>query len=228
VKSFFFGAATASQRLRGRAGLGAPALAAALVTGSAMVERYREPAAAADITLAGAAFGVCLPLGAYAIVARATRHGRLDDGVRHLSRHGASRRSAIAGLVARTTLHVAAIGAVLGLIAIIVARGRLDVATVFDAATTVWIGALGGAAYAAWLSLGSLFGRAGGGRLVCLGLDFTVGAGSSAAAAPWPRAHVRSLIGGACVLGIPAWESVVALLALAVVYLLLCLLRVAR
>jgi hypothetical protein len=228
VKSFFLGAATATERLRGRAGLGAPALAVAIVIGSAIVELRREPAAAADVTLAGAAFGVCLPLVAYAIVARATRHGRLDDGVRHLSRHGASRRSAVAGLVVRATLHVAAIGALLGLLAVIVARGRLDMATVSDALTTVWIGALGGAAYAAWLSLGSLFGRAGGGRLVCLGLDFTIGAGSSASASPWPRAHVRSLIGGACVLGIPAWESAVALLALAVVYLLLCLLRVAR
>jgi hypothetical protein len=228
VRSFLFGMRTANDRLRGGAGLAAPALAVVIIVGSAVVERRSEPAAAADVTLAGAAFGVCLPLVAYAIVGTASRHGRLDDGVRHLSRHGASRRSGVLGLVVRTAAHVAALGALLGLLAVTVARGRLDAATVSDALTTIWIGALGGAAYAVWLSFGSLFGRAGGGRLLGLALDFTLGAGSSAAAAPWPRAHVRSLVGGVCVLGMPAWESAAALLALTAVYLVLCVFYVER
>jgi hypothetical protein len=104
----------------------------------------------------------------------------------------------------------------------------LDAATLSDALTTAWIGALGGAAYAVFLSFGSLFGRAGGGRLLGLVVDFTIGAGSSAGAAPWPRAHVRSLIGGELVLGMPAWESTVLLSTLAATYFLLSVLRVPR
>lgn len=228
MTAFGLGASAAHQRLRARTALVAPALALLAVTVSALVERHAEPSAAADVTLGGAAFGVCLPLVAYAIVARASRYGRLDDGVRHLSRHGASRRSAILGVIVRTALQASVVGALIGLVAVTAASGRLATAFFADALASAWIGAIAGASYAAWLSFGSLFGKAGGGRLLALVLDFAVGAGSSALACPWPRAHVRSLAGGELLLGMPPWQSGVALLALAVGYPLLCSLRVAR
>lgn len=220
----------AKERLGGRTGRLAPALATVAVLGSAWVEHRAEagaPTVAADVSL-GIAFGTCLPLVAYALVARSSMQGRLDDAVRSLTRHGANRRSAVLGVVARTGLHVSAVGAILGLFGVAAARGQLNSAALTDALIAAWIGAIGGVAYTAWLSLGSLFGRSGGGRFLALLLDFSVGAGSSAVAVPWPRSHVRSLIGGDLVLGMPAWESSLLLAALAAVYVLFCLVRVPR
>jgi hypothetical protein len=85
----------------------------------------------------------------------------------------------VLGVVVRTSLHVAVVGAVLGLFGVAVARGQLSSAALTDALIAAWIGAIGGLAYAAWFSLGSLFGRRGGGRLLSLLVDFSVGAGSS-------------------------------------------------
>lgn len=230
MSDFSLGMVIAKERLRGKGGLVAPALATVAVLGSAWVEHRAEVGAAsvaADVTL-GIAFGTCLPLVAYALVACSCRRGRLDDAVRSLARHGVNRRSAVLGVVVRTSLHVAIVGAVLGLFGVAAARGQLNSAALTDALIAAWVGAIGGLAYTAWLSLGSLLGRRGGGRLLLLLVDFSVGAGSSAAAAPWPRSHVRSLIGGDLVLGMPAWESSLLLALLAALYVLLCLVRVQR
>lgn len=230
MSDFALGMWMAKERLRGSGGRLAPVLAVLAVLGSAWVEHRAEvgaTAVAADVTL-GIAFGTCLPLVAYALVACSSRRGRLDDAVRSLSRHGANRRSAVLGVVVGTSLRVAVVGAVLGLFGVAVARGQLNSAAVADALIAARIGAIGGVAYTAWLSLGSLFGRSGGGRLLALLIDFSVGAGSSVAAVPWPRSHVRSLIGGDLVLGMPAWESSLLLVGLAASYVLLCLARVAR
>jgi hypothetical protein len=230
VSDFSLGMGLAQERLRDRTARVAPALAAVAVLGSAWVEHRAEGEAAvvaADVTL-GIAFGTCLPLMAYALVGCTSRKGRLDDAVRPLSRHGSNRRLAMLGIVVRTSIHVAAIGAVLGVVGVMVARGQFTSAALADALIAAWVGAIGGLAYTAWLSLGSLFGRFGGGRLLALLVDFSVGAGSSAVAAPWPRSHVRSLIGGDLVLGMPAWGSSLLLSALSALYVLLCLVRVRR
>jgi hypothetical protein len=230
MSDFSRGLALAKERLGGRTGRLAPALALVVVLGSAWLMHLSQggaPGVAADVTL-GIAHGLCLPLLAYSLVARSSSQGRLDDGVRSLTRHGANRRAAILGVIIRTGLHVSVAGAVLGLVGVAVARSELGSLALTDALTAAWIGAIGGFAYVAWFSLGSLFGRSGGGRGLGLLVDFTLGAGSSAAASPWPRAHVRSLIGGDLVLGMPTWESLVLLFTLSALYVLLCLLRVPR
>lgn len=229
MSGFSLGMVTAKDRLGGAAGAVLTALL--VVLGSAWIEHRAEVGAAvvaADVTLGGITFGVCLPLVAYAFVARVSGRGRLDDAALPLTRHGASRRAAVLGIIVQTCLRVSVIGALLGLVAVAGARGQINTVALVDALTAAWIGALGGVAYTAWLSLGSLFGRAGGGRRLGLFVDFVAGAGSSAAAWPWPRAHVRSLIGGDLVLGMPSWESSLLLAALSAVYLLLCVLRVPR
>ena len=50
--------------------------------------------------------------------------------------------------------------------------------------------------YALYFGAASLLGKRGGGRKWALIIDFVLGAGSSALAAPWPRGHVRNLLGG--------------------------------
>ena len=65
-----------------------------------------------------------------------------------------------------------------------------------DALTSAYAGALGGAAYAAWLALGTALGRRGGGRAALLVVDWVLGAGTGATATITPRAHLRNLLGG--------------------------------
>jgi hypothetical protein len=123
---------------------------------------------------------------------------------------------------------MAAVGAVLAAASVLVASGRTDLAALADAFTSAWIGALGGVVYVTWFSLGALFGKGGRGRVYALGLDWILGSATSAMAMPWPRAHLRSLLGGELVLGLPGWQSTVALYLLAGVYLSLMAARVAR
>jgi hypothetical protein len=111
---------------------------------------------------------------------------------------------------------------------VLVSETHSDGKAIADAFTSGWIGALGGAVYAVWFSLGSLFGKAGNGRSVALALDWVLGSATSAIAVPWPRAHLRSLLGGELVLGLPEYQSTVALYALGFTYLAIVAVRVAR
>jgi hypothetical protein len=222
------GAAAATARLAERAVLASAALTLAGVIVVAWAAHRFVPDEAVDYSLGGVVFGVALPLVAYAVVARVCRQGRLDVALRPLARHGADRRSATLGLVAATALRVAALGAACASFAVLVARGHLDGRGFIDAMNSAWIGALGGAVYVAWFSLGSVFGKSGGGRSVALALDWIFGSAPHALAMPWPRAHLRSLLGGELVVGLPEWQSTVALYLLAAVYLVATALRVAR
>jgi hypothetical protein len=201
-------------------------LASAVVVAFALVERRQDPAVAADVVVA-VVFGWTIPLSAYAAVARTCRNGRLDDAVDLLARHGANRRGAVAGLVAGTAVDVAALGSLLAVVGILLSRG-FGSGGFGDAVTSAWIGALGGVAYVAWFALGSLVGRKGGGRGVAFFVDLVLGGAATSAAVPWPRAHLRSLVGGALVPGLSEGRSAFVLLALAASYLGVSLLRVRR
>jgi len=82
-----------------------------------------------------------------------------------------------------------------------------------DLASSSWIAALSGVAYAAWFSLASLIGPQGRRGLAWL-IDFVLGSGASLFAAPVPRGHVRNLLGGQPVLDLTQPASALALLAL--------------
>jgi hypothetical protein len=152
----------------------------------------------------------------------------LDDGASELARHGASRRTTVACFVMMTGARVGVVAALLSALAVLVASVGDANAIRADALTSGWIGGLGGAAYVAWFSAGSLWGKAGRGRLLALAVDWVFGATTSVIAVPWPRAHLRSLLGGELVLGLPPWQSSVSLALLAGVYFLVCVFRVAR
>jgi hypothetical protein len=228
VSGFVFGASAAFGKLRGRAVAAAAAGILALVSLLSWAARHFEVDDAVDHVLGGAVFGVVLPLVAYAAIGRVCGELRLEEAVRPISRHGGDRRAAVLGLVVATAFRVASLGVALAALAVLFARGRFDGPALIDAFTSAWIGALGGAVYVVWFALGALFLKGGKGRAVALGVDWIFGTATSAVALPWPRAHLRSLLGGELVAGLPEWQSTVALYALGAVYLSLVSLRVAR
>jgi len=228
VKSWLVAISVAAGRLGGFWGVGAYLGAALFVSAAALLEKRLAPEGAVDATLTGAVFGWTIPLLAYAAVARVSRYGRLDDGTADLVRHGGDRRAIVASFVLMTAARVSVVGALLAALGVLVSSVGEASAIRSDALTSAWIGALGGAAYVAWFSLGSLWGKAGRGRLLSLVLDWVLGATSTAVAVPWPRAHLQCLLGGELVAGLPAWQSSVLLGLFAGLYYLASLLRVAR
>lgn len=216
MRSFLGGARLCVERLRGAGSITAAVAAVLLVVATALLERRAGPGAA-DRALQGAAFGLVLPLLTYAAMERAMRQRRCDAAALELARHGADRRLCVLGLLAAAAAISAAAGGVIGLLAVAGARASADRAFAGDLVAAGWIGALGGAAYAAWFGLGSLLGRRGGGRLLALGLDWVLGAGVGVAALPWPRAHVRNLLGLEPLLGMPQWSASLVLGAIVVV-----------
>jgi hypothetical protein len=144
-------------------------------------------------------------------MARATAARRLEEAVHELARHGANRRSAALGMLLAPTASVALGTALLALVAVLLTRWPSDPRLGSDLLASGWVGLLGGAAYALWFAFGSTFGRSGGGRGVLLVLDWIFGAGASLLALPWPRSHIRNLLGAEPVLGMPQWSATLAL-----------------
>jgi len=228
MKRWVLGIALSAGRLGGLWSAGAYFGAAAVVALAAILEKRISPEGAVDRVLMGAVFGWTIPLLSYSAVARVSRYGRLDTGVDELARYGGNRRGMVACFVLMTSARVSIVASLLAALAVLVAASGQPNAIRADAVTSAWIGALGGAAYVAWFSFASLWGRAGRGRLLALLVDWVLGAATSAISVPWPRAHLRSLLGGELVLGMPPWQSSVSLAFLGATYFLACVFRVAR
>ncbi len=159
-----------------------------------------------------ATFGLVLPLFAYFLVARVVREGPIGSSVQSLGRVGYNRRAALLSLVLTVVTSAAVAGASFA------ALGEWATARsgAGHLATICLVGAAGGASYAALFCWGASVGSKGGGRLGVLGLDWLFGLTSAGWALPWPRAHLRSLLGGETVLGLapPASALVLVLLIL--------------
>jgi hypothetical protein len=225
VKSFVAGAALAAVRLRRGATLAALIAAALLVAFAALVERRLGPAAAADRTLVGAVFGLALPLLGYLALYTVTEAGRLDNALAVIARHGGQRKLAALGLVGACALALAAAGATLAALGVVLARGTADPRLARDLLASSWVGVLGGASYAAWFGLGSTVGRRGGGRVWALFIDWVLGSSATLLAVAGPRGHLRNLLGAEPVLGMPQWAGLAVLVALGVAYVALTLWR---
>ncbi len=219
------GANLAAARLRRRASLVAFLMAAGLVAAAALVERRSGGVAAADHTLVGAVFGVAVPLIGYLAVERSVDGRRLQASLDELARYGANRRAAALGLVGVCAALVAGAAVALALLGVVVARGTTDAGLAADLARSSWIAATAGVSYTLWFALGSSIGRRGGGRIWALALDWVLGSTTILVAAPWPRGHIRNLLGGAPVLGLAQWQGGVALAVLISAYLGLSLWR---
>jgi hypothetical protein len=155
---------------------------------------------AADDALQAGVFGIALPLAAYLTAEAVLQRKSLDQAARGLARYGVSGRLAGLGLVlaiAAVLIGLALLGCAAALIAAYPAHDSQFFSDLFR---SLPIAVTAGAAYAGWYALASCFGARGGGRTWLLGLDWIFGASDGFLAAPWPRGHIRNLLGGSPVL----------------------------
>ena len=199
-----------------------------LVLLAARLERSVATAGAADRALIGAAFGIALPLFAYAVVARATEGGRWDHALDVLARHGLDRRLGAFGSMLSASAALVLAGLVLGGLTATVARGFGDPLWARDALSSASVGALAGFCYGAWFALGSALGRGKGGRFWFLIADWLLGSGTTALAVAWPRAHIRNSIGAPPVLGMSQAMAAVSIGLLSAVCVIVALWRTPR
>lgn len=162
---------------------------------AALVARSHGTTTGADHVMRGA-FGVLvIPLLTYGMVSAVLGGLGLGSAIRGVVALGAApRRAALASVL----VAVVASAIMCGLLATIVcavAHGSQDPPLARDLPTSMWIGALGGATYAAYFCAGSAIGK-GTARGFFLAFDWIVGAGASVGAILTPRGHVVSLLGG--------------------------------
>lgn len=182
--------------------------------------------------LPGATFGLVIPLFAFAA------SSRLDSRFEVLmratwARQGDSRRVYALGRLTFPAVLASAVGVVAGSFAVALSLASSDPLGHVRAGSTtsffVLVGSavLAAAAYTGALGLAQLVGgtwaRAG-----FLFVDWLLGSTNGFLALPWPRAHVRALLGGAPVLGLSASQSGEWLLALTLLCALLYVLRLPR
>ncbi len=191
-----------------------------------LLEHRAEPSSSADIALTTVTAGVVIPAFCLALVVRVVP-GHLEQATSALARHGADRRWLLLGFSTSLVTSTAVVGASLALLTRALG-GSLVASGASDLLTCAWIGGLTGMIYAAWFLLGSTFGRLGKGRWLALVVDWVFGVGSGVLALPWPRAHVRSLLGGAPTAGLEQPLSSGLLLVLVAVYVTLAITRCPR
>jgi len=208
------GARIARERLRGVVAPLVLVLSATAVYALAVLEHRGGGNGAADSALEGPVFGFGLPILAYLVSERVCDGARLDRSVDVVARYGADRRAALLGVLLVSAASTALSAVLLTVSALIGAHTLHDASWASDLRASVGIAAVSGAVYALWFGAASLFGKRGGGRKWALILDFLLGAGSSALAAPWPRGHTRNLLGGMPVLDMPQSAAWLALLAI--------------
>jgi hypothetical protein len=203
--------------------LGAVAASGLVTLLGLLIEHRTEPSTSADNTLVSVTFGVAIPLLALFAVARVFP-GRLDHSLGEIARHGGHRRYALLGCLVGLTLRTSAAAAVLA-VATSALGASLSSSGTDDLLTCAWIGAVAGAAYTTWFLLASTLDARARGRWLALALDWGLGIGTGAVSIPWPRGHVRNLLGGAPAAGLEQWQASVVLGVLALIYGLIALRR---
>jgi hypothetical protein len=167
-----------------------------------------------------------LPFLSYAVVGGIVSQTGLAPSVFGLTLLGLSaRRAAISLLVAALGMG-AALGLFSSALICILGHGPMDPPLAHDLMVTSWVGALGGASYAALFTLGSSFWK-GMGRGIFFAADWVLG-GSGVFSVLFPHGHVTSLFGGERAFHVSQRASSVALVALTVVMCLWALRRGAR
>ncbi|HXK19214.1 MAG TPA: hypothetical protein VNG33_15480 [Polyangiaceae bacterium] len=215
----------ARARLSQRATLVAAALALSFELGDALLERTQGALGAADRALSGGAFGIALPLFCYFLVARVCDGKSLHEALVPLARHGLDRRTLTLGLALVPALLAAVFAALSSIVVVLFTRSPGDPRLVSDAMTSLWIGLAAGVAYVAAFTGASTLGRRGQGRFWLLAADFVLGAGDSFLALPWPKGHIRNLLGGSQVLELSQLGALLVLLGTSFAFLWLGTLR---
>lgn len=168
-----------------------------------------------------------LPLVAYGVVGATLGSSGLRRGIRGVVSLGAAPRSAALASVLVAAASSAALCGILAAVVCGLAHGSHDPPLATDLVASVGVGALGGAAYAAYFSLGSAIGK-GAMRGVFLAVDWIVGGGAGVGAILTPRGHVTSLLGGPLCADLSARASSIMLIVLFLAYASLAVLLVRR
>ncbi|WP_437946884.1 hypothetical protein WME98_39435 [Sorangium sp. So ce296] len=202
----------ALSRLRARRPLLALGLGVALAVAAAVIELAFGSSGAVDRALL-ATFRLVTPLTIFALAADAADRTALRDAAWPAARFGASSHHVALGIALATALAAAGVGALLAVVVVATARGPGAAPFVQDMLISGWIGALVGAAYAGWFSLGATFHRRGLGRFAPLAADFLFGGSAGVVGALMPRGNAVNLLGGPAPLGLgqPASAGLLAL-----------------
>lgn len=175
--------------------------------------------------LQGATFGLAVPLFIFCL------SSRLGGDLTELlgsswPRYGVDRRVFALGRLGFPALAACVIAALGGLLALglSIASSDAELALPMGLTTGCWtvvgIAALGSASYVAGFTVAQLLGGAFGRAMFLIG-DWLLGAGTGVTALPWPRAHLRALLGGDAVLGMSDLQASGCLLALTLSLMLL-------
>ena len=182
--------------------------------------------------LQGATFGFAVPLFIFCL------SSRLGGDLAELlgsswPRYGVDRRVFALGRLGFPALAACLIAALGGVLALGLSVASSDPALALPMGltmgfcTVVGVAALGSASYVAGFAVAQLVGGAFG-RALFLIADWLLGAGTGVTALPWPRAHLRALLGGDAVLGMSDLQASGCLLALTLSLTLLYAAKVPR
>jgi len=222
------GATIARERMRGPSAPLILCLSCVALFAIGVLERQSDALSSPDDTLAGAVFGIALPLMAYLVSERVSDGTRLDRSVDCLARYGTNRRAALCGVLLVSALSSALCGVLLTVSALLGAHSTHSPTLLIDLRVSVGIGFVAGVVYALYFGAASLLGKRGGGRKWALIIDFVLGAGGSGLAAPWPRGHVRNLLGGHPVIDLSQANAWLALALIGVACATLSVMRTAE
>ncbi|MBW2525149.1 MAG: hypothetical protein JRI23_13280 [Deltaproteobacteria bacterium] len=173
-------------------------LAVCVAFAFAVVEHESGPSGAVDRTFDGV-FRWVVPLVSFVVVGIGLGPRGPAEAAWTAARFGLSRRLIVGGLLAAVML-VTSLVNVLAVDLAVLAAASAETQLAADLWAGCWIAALGSWVYVAWFAAGASVLRSGAGRWVVLLVDFVLGEGVGAAAVPWPRAHLHSLVGGAAVM----------------------------
>jgi hypothetical protein len=180
-----------------------------------------EAARAAQLRLLhGVAFGLVLPLFAFAV------SGRVGGSLLELmdaswTRYGGDRRGYALGRHAPAALSSGLVATAAGWLALGLGSatsvpGLAPASSLANLFALLWVGLLGGLAYTLCFGLAqALLGQHG--RFGFLVADWLLGSGTSVLALPWPRGHLRGLLGGDAPFGLAPRDGALCLVAIAVV-----------
>jgi hypothetical protein len=171
---------------------------------------------------------IALPFLAYSVLSGVLGRDGLGRAGLPFANFGAPPGKVAFWTVAIAVAVSAILGGGLGAAVDAIGHGPLDPRPMQDAVRALGAGAIGGAAYAALFAMGASLGTRGFGRSIFLVLDWAFGNGVDASALFTPRAHVRSLLGGAAPLEVPGRVSYVVLALMVVMFSLLACSRASR
>jgi hypothetical protein len=186
-----------------------------LAVAVALIARSSSSSHPTDNVLLGAFAPLVLPLLAYVLTGAVVGSRALSASVVPLVSFGATPVRAAMAAVVVAVVACAATSSLLAGAMTVLSHGSTDPPLGGDFIASAYGGAAGGAAYAAWFTMGASIGRRGGGRAALLVVDWVLGAGDGASALASPRAHVRNLLGGRPPMQLSERESAVVLAALA-------------